>query len=131
MPKWRSARRRHCAGARATCCEMPSTTTKSLPAPCIFVNRNFIDRLSPIVARVDSAVVDHARPSPLALVEVGLAGRPGLEPLVAEEVLLGHLGNPLLDEGIHPPGGRHDVGTRIVLPGGVEGHDVAIVGHPR
>src|SRR5690606_35739679 len=36
MPKWRSASARARSGVRSIDCRTPSSTTKSLPAPCIF-----------------------------------------------------------------------------------------------
>src|SRR5258708_13457029 len=65
----------------------PSITTKSLPAPCIFVNFSFIrcagrrNREGSIPSR--------------------LARRPGLETLVCPEVLLGHFVHAILDESVH------------------------------
>ena len=44
-PKRRSASQRHCAGASATGARVASSTTKSLPAPCILVNGKRIGRI--------------------------------------------------------------------------------------
>src|SRR5690554_6435721 len=108
---------------------MPSTTTKSLPAPCILVKRNFIERLSPIARNHGGAgcTPDLLRPpgSMPASVQVGFAGRPGLEAFVAEQVLLGHLEHSLLDEGIDPPGRGDQVRAGVVVPGRIEGDDIA------
>src|SRR4051812_2953914 len=45
-PKWRSARRRDCSGERPPRSRVSSSTTKSLPAPCILVKRMRMRRLS-------------------------------------------------------------------------------------
>jgi hypothetical protein len=46
-PKWRSARKRYCAAVRPSVPRVSSSTTKSLPAPCILVKRIRIGGLSP------------------------------------------------------------------------------------
>ena len=49
-PKRRSPSARSCAASRLSGCRVASITTKSLPAPCILVKRNFIGRLSPALS---------------------------------------------------------------------------------
>src|SRR5690606_26197310 len=48
MPKWRSARARARSGVMWTAWRTPSSTTKSLPAPCILVKFQIMEGLSPI-----------------------------------------------------------------------------------
>src|SRR2546430_1480279 len=78
----------------------PSITTKSLPAPCIFVNFSFIRRAGTL-SREGS-------------IPSGLTRRSRLETLVRPEVLLGHFAHALLDEGVHAARvGRIVVGREI------------------
>src|SRR5258708_7624005 len=80
----------------------PSITTKSLPAPCIFVNFSFIrcagrrNREGSIPSR--------------------LARRPGLETLVCPEVLLGHFAHAILDESVHAARVGRIVAAWEILP---------------
>src|SRR5688572_7723349 len=85
---------------------MPSTTTKSLPCPCILVNLSFTRLFS--------------------LVRVGLARRAGLEALVRPEVLLRHLAHALLDERVHAAHVGLEVLRGVIVPCRVEARDVAV-----
>src|SRR5689334_12769762 len=80
----------------------PSITTKSLPAPCILVNLSLIRRASPR--------------NPAASIPFLLSRRSRLEALVRPEVLLGHLANALLDEGVHAARVGRVVVARKTLP---------------
>src|SRR6185503_3736035 len=96
---------RTCCASSATAWRMPSSTTKSLPWPCILVNLSFTDLFSPI--------------------RVGLARGARLEALVRPEILFRHLAHPLLDERVHAAHVGLQVASGIVLPGRIEARHVA------
>src|SRR5262249_27404559 len=87
----------------------PSSTTKSLPTPCIFANFSF----TPAILRRCRSVPPR------------LAGRARLEALVRPEVLLRHLAHALLDERIHAVRVGDCVLGREVFPGRVTAQLVA------
>src|SRR4051812_28963140 len=103
--------RRTCSRESETAWRTPSITTKSLPWPCILVERSLMVSFS--------------------LVRRRLARRARLEALVRPEVLLGHLAHALLDEGVHAPHIGLDVARRIVPPCRIETRDVAVAHLPR
>src|SRR3989475_8816724 len=80
----------------------PSITTKSLPAPCIFVNFSFIRR----------ACGRNREGS----IPFGFTRWSGFETLVRPEVLLGHFAHALLDERVHATRVRSIVIARKILP---------------
>src|SRR5882762_11958211 len=81
----------------------PSITTKSLPAPCIFVNLTFT-RCARRRNREGSIPFDLTR-------------WPGLETLVRSEVLLRHFAHALVDKGVHTARVRLIVVAREIFPG--------------
>jgi hypothetical protein len=88
-PKRRSPRWRNCAGVSASGARVASSTTKSLPAPCILVKRSRIARI--------------IRPQGLGRRSrrARLAGRPRLEALVHPQVLRRAAADLGLDEAVH------------------------------
>src|SRR5690348_15972958 len=98
--------RRTSSGVSETRWRTPSSTTKSLPWPCILANLRRTPLFSPIGRR--------------------LAGRARLEALVRPEILLGHLEDALLDERVHAAHVRLEVAGGIVLPLRIELHHVAV-----